>query len=437
MSPSTRVLLSAAGVVTVIALWSAGTDEPTFGDAGNAVGDVVPSDVEPMRLGEALRVDVVLPASPPPATTPNADGTPVCGLGTIPVTQDTDADMERFEALTRPLVDAQRRHVLASMLASGDERTVAAAHFFLAMSATIVPSITGCKEGAVECPETAAAADEARVHRERLATMARGARDPQVYAWAMQACQSVPNDGSCVHLSDAQWARLDPGNAVPWEWAAARAKDAKDAAAVAEAMHRFGTSTRHDIGWGALSSMLVDHLPPGQDPDIATYDLVMRAVGFETLATLGHMQGVSSWCGATALSDANRRSACDRIATMLTERSTTLLAQGVGTGIAKRLDWPQPRMQRLLDERDAIYATWEDVRDSKPFTCNSIAIQIQGIRDSTQLGEIEHGRRRIEATGRSVAELARQHQKWRSAMSAAHAASAATPSNAASAPASP
>ena len=93
--------------------------------------------------------------------------------------------------------------------------------------------------------------------RDAIVRLASTTDRPEVYALAFYACrwsrQSQP--GACAQLSAEQWARLEPGNAMPWLFAADAAQRRGDAAALDEAMFRASQAPfndSHESVFGAL-----------------------------------------------------------------------------------------------------------------------------------------------------------------------------------------
>jgi hypothetical protein len=273
-----------------------------------------------------------------------------------------------------------------------------------------------------------------------LAQLAQTSDDAQVYAWAYRACQGVSSQasGSCLAVTAARWAQLDSGNAEPWLAVASEARARKDAAAFDDAMFHVASADRHDPGWGALSAEIIDHVPPDDANLLGLAGLMAQTAAVETLRSPAWSQ-TSQYCSEQELGDSNRREVCERIATVLADRSTTLLARSVGEALGKRVGWPPERVAATTLQRDAEAAvTDRQVQQAavEPMACGPLRVEVERMRDIARYGEIEVYRRQIAATGKPVAELAaegrhrRAEDDARAAQTAAAASAAAASSEA-------
>jgi hypothetical protein len=297
------------------------------------------------------------------------------------------------------------------MAASASPRVQAAAHYYLA------------------------GPEELDTHREALARMALVTDDAQVYAWAFRSCRraSAESPGACMQVSAAQWARLDPENAEPWLEAAGEARRHKDEIALDDAMYHVAAAERHQSGWQALAAIVIEHAPQDEPSMIGTEMTVTQAVGLEA-AQRDPLHGVGEYCSVKAIGDANRRDTCERIATVLAERSTTLIARSMGMAMGRRLGWTAERLNALADQRDAEWMVTRlkgaDPAQSDSASCAGIRTNIERVRAVAEFGEIETLRRDVEASGRSVAKLAAESRRLHEAdvrrIAAEEAASAAS-----------
>ncbi|HET7793481.1 MAG TPA: hypothetical protein VFL64_08855 [Rhizobacter sp.] len=152
----------------------------------------------------------------------------VCGFGPVQVPPDDPDPLQRIPpALRQSALDAMD----ATMLASDDPRVRAAA---LWMGARI-------------------RGHEVRARIEQMARLAVASQDPYVYAMALEACQGLrpAEDSHCALLSRAQWVRLDPDNAVPWQALAAEAREHDERLAESLALQLAERAARNDVhaGW--------------------------------------------------------------------------------------------------------------------------------------------------------------------------------------------
>ena len=128
-----------------------------------------------------------------------------------------------------------------------------------------------------------------------------------------------------------------------------------------------------------------------------------------------------SYCSSKLLDDANRREVCASIADVLVDRSSTLLAAGLGHSLLKRVGAPAARLQAVNDLSDAWHATAGGLRDIAALDCRSVERNLDQIRDMVDLGEQALARRAVEKSGKSIEELA---LAWRAARAKVAAAAA-------------
>ena len=111
-----------------------------------------------------------------------------------------------------------------------------------------------------------AASQASRPHAHRLAQLALASKEPSAYAIALFGCRLNRDDGPCAQLSHANWAKLEPGNAVPWLYLAEAAATRKDEAALSEALLRAAGAETSDYHWATVLAMAelpaVRELPP-------------------------------------------------------------------------------------------------------------------------------------------------------------------------------
>ncbi len=158
----------------------------------------------------------------------------ICGYGTVALRPD---DPYPFQGIPPTLRESALDTAEALMLASDDIQVHAAALWI------------GMQRGKRDT--------HGRV--EQMARLAIGSQDPVVYALAVEACKgwSVDDYGACNLISRAQWARLDPDNAVPWLEVAAQARENNEAEAEEQAL-RMAAHAHHINTRDGLLPTLVD-----------------------------------------------------------------------------------------------------------------------------------------------------------------------------------
>lgn len=332
-----------------------------------------------------------------------ADETEVCTLGRV------KADAMGQPVDGQPLREAARHareQVLPRLLASGDEATRAAG---LLMQAVGAPG-----QGAAE-----PAGDP--LARHALSTLALTTRNPQVYAWAMRACQGHRAEGACALLSPEQWARLEPHNAMPWLHVAADAQLRHDQAGVAEALYRLSHAERSDARWGVLTGVVLRHMP-------SDVTLLGRGALAIELASVDNgaqlpLVAASQYCSEQAVRDANRQQVCTGVAEMLHTRSGTLIEASLAADIGRRVGWPDARLEAARDERDAIAQLSRQGDSTGRWSCLALAQSLSRLSEVARHGEMDTLRAALKRSDVSVAVLA-QRQRDAVAAQAAKAASA-------------
>jgi len=315
-----------------------------------------------------------------------------------------DIDKQVFDRESRSVED----RAVASMLASADPRTSAAADFWLAGQASLATLVrAGCEPNDGVCSQRA---DEMRAlgdgASERLARKAMRSADAVVYGWAYQVCRDAAAEApSCQLVSAAQWARISPGNAAPWLAMAADAKRRSDSAAVDQAMFQVANAERLDSALFVLPALLTHHAAPDGADAVFALSLAVGAIGAVSVGDLGSGPALT-YCNVAALADSNRRQTCERVAELFVKRSDTLLMHSIGTGIGSRLGWSGDRIQALRDERMAMAQVVMNVgRDMGRSACRSAMSDVRRIEVAARVGELESLRRVVAASGRTTAEV--------------------------------
>jgi hypothetical protein len=114
-----------------------------------------------------------------------------------------------------------------------------------------------CADGDEACQAAAAQAVSTATadSRRALVRLASTTSDADTYALAMHSCRAPAGQSSiddCALLNNAQWARIEPDNAVPWLYLAADAGRRRDRGGVA-----IGSKIAERVGWNdpRLSSL--------------------------------------------------------------------------------------------------------------------------------------------------------------------------------------
>jgi hypothetical protein len=198
----------------------------------------------------------------------------------------------------------------------------------------------------------------------------------------------------CDRLDLRQWAARDPGNAVPWLIALARADASSDADAQREALQQLAAASRFDTRHAAAAAAVAHVRLAGESDQAAQVDLATQALLQQAL--LPPYQALSSRCHDRAGGDAAMAAACEHIADVMMARSDTLMARSVGaslhelaTGDATRLDEVH-RQAGELGRRLAVPIEADDAS-----TCESGRRLLRHFDLVAKVGELEASKREI------------------------------------------
>ncbi|MED5621038.1 hypothetical protein [Ideonella sp. BN130291] len=330
----------------------------------------------------------------------------VCGFGSVALADDDPFGVQHIPAgLRRAALDWAD----AQMLASPDEQVRAAALLIGARS----------REG------------EAVQRIDRLARLAAGTRDAAVYAMAIEGCRALRADeaGACQLLNRAQWARLDPDNAVPWLELAAEAHEQQQGSAEAEAMYRAALARRSEMPAGLLPR-LVERALGGQPHSLGLTLALSASWSVQAAWSLPPADQAYRYCAGDALEQPGRQTVCAALADTLAYRGSSVLDLAVAAALAHQLHWPEQRLRALQHERDALSDASRFQAAALDLSCESVD-RLQGwMQRLGQGGELQAARALVLASGTPIEEWSRQHRvniELATATAQAVAASAAGP----------
>ena len=323
----------------------------------------------------------------------------------------------------RPMAQAAR--LILEIMNGGDDQRRA-----------LLTSAADCSASGT-CPPgwaaPAAAVSAMAASREALARYAVATTDPAVYALAFRVCASGHvREGACALLSAEQWARLDPGNAAPWQDVFAAAQARKDNAAANEALHRIATSQRSDQRFFDLPGLFIDAAPDDDGLRNGVFMLAIEAIGLRAAVSLPDHAPLITACRREALRDSNRRQICDSIGELLAQKSDTLVQRAMSGAVGRQLGWPEERIERMLAEQDAfVTSTYAGIEPRNAMGCDAIKRVTEDVRRKARLGEVGAMRDWLAHDAPPPDELLRryraeQREQGKAAPPAAQAASAAS-----------
>jgi hypothetical protein len=302
-----------------------------------------------------------------------------CGEDEVPVYGEPVADADGFvrapAEVTRPGgvgYTGARRRIDAALRASGDpfDRSVAD---WLNVDDLRTPS------GRVDA----------------LVQDALGSSDARSYALAVEVCTDLGNDAmplsglpawwqspSCGRLDTGEWARRDPGNAVPWLFALTFADRAGDPAGQREALRRMATSTRFDVGFGA-GSAAVARVKLMSDADLAGQaDLAVQAIGVNGSQPYGPL---TQRCRDQAAGDRELAVLCDAISDVMFDRSDGLITRAIGGSLHKLATGDPSRLDQAHREQQERSSHWSPNTGFSP--CGATRAMMQRFVRVGQVGE--------------------------------------------------
>jgi hypothetical protein len=184
--------------------------------------------------------------------------------------------------------------------------------------------------------------------RARLVTLAAGASDVRVIAWAQRACAGSAAP-ACAALAPAHWAEAEPDNAAAW---LALAADARlDDASRDAALHRAAAAPRLDSHMPALHRLAAAAEPAALEA-AANAAEVRAALHWRVAAARADWrvtEALRRLCHAGLPADGGARGDCERLAERLATQGQSLpdLVQAV-------------ELARLFDADEARRAAWRD-----------------------------------------------------------------------------
>jgi hypothetical protein len=184
-----------------------------------------------------------------------------------------------------------------------------------------------------------------------LVLLAIHSNDPVIYALAIGQCVGVGLDmtpGPCQGLSWEHWAKIDPDNAVPWLWLAAKADRSTDEQGAEDALARASMASRFDGYSSVVSEIALNALPR----DAAPLDKAVAGINVIMTSGIGVPAGeiATTLCSDTAVQQSTRKQQCTSIANTLADRGSTLIELSAASHLSRRLGFPADRQALLQKE---------------------------------------------------------------------------------------
>ncbi len=359
--------------------------------SGSQPGKALPADRVAAPPGpQYLVAPLTLPA-PAPLPRPEPTGAELCGYGPVAV----DNGIPQIPRDIGAAADAAFGK-LASALAVGPSDRERALGLYLQMLE----------------PENAA-------EGQALVRLATTTSDADAYALAMFSCRrdiDAAAGGDCALLSYAQWARIEPDNAVPWLSLADDAQQRGDRSTLEAALIRASKARYSDPHWDQISELLASDALAAQPPAIQV-GLAIRLLGIQAALPILNPQGLMKYCSTAAQADQDRVQTCGDLAATLIEHSRTAVEVSIGARLAERVGWADPRLAGLQDEADALRWQMAQMHEKSGqedlLGCDSLARLRRAMAAQAQVGERGWLRRELTAGGVTTAQAA---ERWRAVL---------------------
>lgn len=427
------IIVVAVGAVLVLRDW-------------RSVGERVVVSAAPVRGAVARAVEstsFALPAAAPASTRepPRVladDEVEVCGAGIV-----KRAELERPDFGAQHFRDPKERgdQWIANLRLSSDEAVRAAGHYLAATLSwkpadpTLLERVQACDRNA-ECitqqfRDALFGGSDATREIDALVDEAATTNDPFVYAMAVQACGAgdpkSKRGGRCQLITLDRWTQLDGDNFIPWLFLAAAAEARGDAAARQEALYRASIASASRIAGQELLGRTLPSMPSDLS-EFERFTLNFGAVGVASTWVLPPFQVVTRACTAEAVRDANVHQVCDGLASVLADKSNTLIERAIAIRMAERLGWPTERVQAMKKERDAYYQAASLSPPSDALDCASLQKTNESFLRRSRMSELASSRVLIAESKQTVDVLAKQFAKAMAQLAQEAAASAAAAS---------
>ena len=262
------------------------------------------------------------------------------------------------------------------------------------------------------------AAAESQQALVRLATIT---SDADAYALAVSSCSRPPGESpsdGCALLSAAQWARIEPDNAVPWMLLAVDAQRRGESGTLNGALSRASKarySDPHDED--QIAGLIASDSSEVQSPAVQL-ELVALLRGIQAAAALGHpyYRLLVQYCTTSAPADPGRVQTCSDLAATLIEHGRPVFDVTVGAKILEQIGSSDPRLSAILDEAESVRWQWYHlpklIQESGHglLSCDSLQALRRNAAAQARLGESGRLRQQLAASGLTTAQAA---QLWR------------------------
>jgi len=370
-------------------------------------GELAPSRVD--RTAASLRVPVKVLVSPP---LPAASGLEQCASEPVPVVVGNPQLASDMEA-AQVAADAALGSLVTELAARSTDRERALGLYLQMVAARYAP-YTACDTKYMACQQ---ARDSTIAESQAsLARIAASTSDADAYALAIYSCapwSGHTGNGDCDSLSYAQWARLEPDNAVPWLYLAGDAENRRDQNVVESALYRASKARYSNAHLDQISGLIHSNTAAALSPNFQI-ELAGSLLSMQGELPNPNLAAVVHYCGIGAHLDPNHVQTCGDLAATLVERSRTAIEVLIGGRIAEQVSWANPRLASLRDEADAtrwqLFRMQESQQAQMLLGCYSTQRLLRNVIAQAQFGESGRLRQELAARGVTTAQAA---EAWR------------------------
>ncbi len=291
-----------------------------------------------------------------------------CGLGDLPkfrTPDDSNGDVDAVQTqAASPDYGAARSRIAAALLASSDPLDRAVADY---LNVGDMRTPTGRIDAVVQ--------------------QAANTSDARVYAFAYGLCHTGREPAaSCRSLSAAAWARIDPGNGVPWLEALGQARAQGDVAGVQDAMSRLASASRFDTYAFAPVKALANRGLENETDLAAASEMTEQVLG-QSLTASPPYQALTQTCANKAGGNEAVLRQCLAISDMMFDHSDAVMARAIGGATLYVATGDASRRDLFRAEQVAFSRHWSPATGFSE--CKTLREQAKRLLRRSQIGEVE------------------------------------------------
>lgn len=264
----------------------------------------------------------------------------------------------------------------------------------------------------VACNAKARAASEQAIlpQAEALARLAATAVDPASYAAAFYRCIGL-SAPACAPITAANWATMEPSNAVPWLHIANEAAARNDLKGRDEALQRASMMPVYDTRLPPMLRLTQAEAVLAQPVPVrlAIFSEFTKDYTRQTLSPYGQLGG---FCAPPADAIQGRVETCSQLAEKILQQDGEINGQLIGTALARHAHWPAGKIAALNDEHDAMIQVDRqgEYFPTARMNCGDFEKFNLVMSEAARVGAVAMLRQRIGASGKSIAVLAEERR---------------------------